>query len=107
EQEAELASKHTLCLSLHEQHQGALQRISTRSLLELFKFHRMRWDKFWEGMGWDAGYRKRGNSADGLVWTALVWQMFSDMDARTSGDRPCSMETKEWPEKEVCSSEKC
>lgn len=33
--------------------------------------------------------------------------MFSDMDARTSGDRPFSMEIKEWPEKEVCWSEKC
>ncbi|PBK65357.1 hypothetical protein ARMSODRAFT_1022462 [Armillaria solidipes] len=58
-------------------------------------------------MAWDAGYRERGNSVDGSVWIALVWQMFSDLDARTSGDRPCSMEIKEWPEKEVCWSEKC
>lgn len=50
-----------------EQHHEALQRISTRSLVELFKFHRKRWDKFWEGVAWDAGYRERGNSVDGSV----------------------------------------
>ncbi|KAK0185330.1 hypothetical protein F5146DRAFT_1125283 [Armillaria mellea] len=50
EEEAELASKHTLSLSLHEeQHQEALRRISTRLLVKLFKFHRKRRDIFFGG----------------------------------------------------------
>ncbi len=77
------------------------------SLVKLFAFHRKWWDEFGEGMERDAGYRECGNSVDGSVWTALVWQMFSDMDAGTPGVRPFSMEIKEWSEKEVCWSEKC
>ncbi|KAK0467622.1 hypothetical protein IW261DRAFT_1598164 [Armillaria novae-zelandiae] len=51
EEEAELASKHTLDLSLHEeQHQEALRRIPTRALVKLFKFHRKRRDAFRAGM---------------------------------------------------------
>ncbi|PBK80024.1 hypothetical protein ARMGADRAFT_950105, partial [Armillaria gallica] len=107
EQEAELASKYTLCLSLYEgQHQNVLRRILTCSLVKLFAFHRKWWDEFGEDIEWDAGYRECGNSVDVSVWTALVWKIFSDMDARTPGVRPFSMEIKEWPEKDVCWPEK-
>ncbi len=56
--------------------------------MKLFALYRKWWDEFGEGMERDAGYRECGYSVDGSVWTALVWQMFSDMDARTSGVRP-------------------
>ncbi|KAK0209336.1 hypothetical protein DFS33DRAFT_527004 [Desarmillaria ectypa] len=108
EEEARLASKHTLCLSLHEeQHQEALQQISTRPLMKLFKFHRKRRDEFRKGMEWDARCRRCDNPADGSVWTALVWKMFWEMDVRPSGDMLCSLEIEEWPEMDACLSEKC
>ncbi len=107
EEEAELASKHTLSLSLHEeQHQEALQRISTRSLAKLFKFHRKRRDDLQTSMESDATCRGCGNSVHGSALTALVWKMFWEMDARP-GDRLCSLEIEEWPEMETCLSEKC
>ncbi|KAK0467590.1 hypothetical protein IW261DRAFT_1295384, partial [Armillaria novae-zelandiae] len=47
DEEAELASKHMLDLSLHEeQHQEALRRIPMRALVRLFNFHRQRRDAF-------------------------------------------------------------
>ncbi|KAK0479841.1 hypothetical protein EDD18DRAFT_1113773 [Armillaria luteobubalina] len=53
DEEAELASRHTLDLSLHqEQHQEALRRIPVRALVKLFKFHRKCRDEFQEGGGW-------------------------------------------------------
>ncbi|KAK0185340.1 hypothetical protein F5146DRAFT_1144540 [Armillaria mellea] len=108
EEEAELASKHTLSLSLHEeQHEEALRRISTRSLVKLFKFHRKRRDEFRVGMEGDARCGGCGNSVDGSAWTALVWKMFWEMDARPSGDRLCSLEIEEWPEMETCLLQKC
>ncbi|KAK0450462.1 uncharacterized protein EV420DRAFT_736563 [Desarmillaria tabescens] len=108
EEEVALASKHTLSLSLNdEQHQEALQRIPTRSLVKLFKFHRKRRDEFQKGMEWDARCGGCDRSVDGSVWVALVWKMFWDMDARPSGDRLCSLEIEEWPEMEACLSEKC
>ncbi|KAK0185339.1 hypothetical protein F5146DRAFT_203138 [Armillaria mellea] len=108
EEEAELASKHTLSLSLHEeQHQEALRRISTRSLVKLFKFHRKRRDEFRVGMEGDARCGGCDNSVDGSAWTALVWKMFWEMDARPSGDRLCSLEIEEWPEMETCLLQRC
>ncbi len=80
---------YTLCLSLYEErHQKALQRTLTRSLVKLCAFNRKWWDEFGEDIERDAGYRECGNSVDRSVWTVLVWQMFSDMDARTPGVRP-------------------
>ncbi|KAG7439355.1 uncharacterized protein BT62DRAFT_925865 [Guyanagaster necrorhizus] len=108
EEEAELASKHTLSLSLHEeQYQEALQRIPTRSLVKLFKLHRKRRDEFQMGMAWDASCKGCGESVDGSAWTALVWKMFWEMDAKSSGDRLCSLEVEEWPEMLACSEVKC
>ncbi|KAK0218530.1 hypothetical protein EDD85DRAFT_990213 [Armillaria nabsnona] len=105
EEEAELASKHTLSLFLHEeQHQEALQRISTRSLVKLFKYHRKRRDGFRAGMEYDARCRGCGNSVGGSAWTAKI---FWEMDTRPSGDRLCSLEIEEWPEMETCLLEKC
>ncbi|KAK0207273.1 hypothetical protein IW262DRAFT_664644 [Armillaria fumosa] len=108
EEEAELASKHTLDLSLHEeQHQEALRRIPTRALVRLFKFHRKRRDEFRVGMEGDARCGGCGLAVDGSAWCALVWKMFWEMDARPSGDRLCSLEIKEWEEMESCLLQKC
>ncbi|KAK0207275.1 hypothetical protein IW262DRAFT_664830 [Armillaria fumosa] len=74
EEEAELASKHTLELSLHEeQHEEALRRIRTRALVRLFKFHRKRRDEFRVGMEDNARCGSCGNSVDELGgWVAVV-----------------------------------
>ncbi|KAK0491704.1 hypothetical protein EDD18DRAFT_1109457 [Armillaria luteobubalina] len=51
EEEAELASRHTLELSLHEeQYQERLRWIPMCALVRLFKFHRKRRDEFQVGM---------------------------------------------------------
>ncbi|KAK0479847.1 hypothetical protein EDD18DRAFT_845079 [Armillaria luteobubalina] len=110
EEEAELAPRHTLELSLHEeQYQEVLRRIPTRALVKLFKFHRKRRDEFrasmqGEGEGKCAGC---GKAVDGEAWAALVWKMFWEMDARPSGERLCSLEIEEWEEMERCLGEKC
>ncbi|KAK0207271.1 hypothetical protein IW262DRAFT_664556 [Armillaria fumosa] len=108
EVEAELASKHTLELSLHEeQHQDALRRIPTRALVKLFKFHRKRRDEFRIGMENDARCAGCGNAVDGSAWSALVWRMFWEMDTRPSGDKLCSLEIEEWEQMESCLLQKC
>ncbi|KAK0479836.1 hypothetical protein EDD18DRAFT_1113768 [Armillaria luteobubalina] len=87
EEQAELASRHALELSLHEeQHQEALRQIPMCALVRLFKFHQKRQDEF---------------------RAALVWRMFWEMDARPSGERLCSLEVEEWEETERCLGEKC
>ncbi|KAK0491696.1 hypothetical protein EDD18DRAFT_1080328 [Armillaria luteobubalina] len=104
--EAELASKHTLELSLHEE---ALRRIPTRPLVRLFKFHRKRRDEFRVGMQGEGHVACAGcgKAVDGEAWAALVWKMFWEMDARPSGERLCSLEIEEWEEMERCLGEKC
>ncbi|KAK0467620.1 hypothetical protein IW261DRAFT_1058773 [Armillaria novae-zelandiae] len=110
-EEAELASKHTLDLSLHEeQHQEALRRIPTRALVKLFKFHRKRRDAFRSGMAAEGEERRCagcGEAVGGAGWAALVWRMFWEMDARPSGEGLCSLEVEEWDEMERCLGERC
>ncbi|KAK0466600.1 hypothetical protein IW261DRAFT_1426741 [Armillaria novae-zelandiae] len=111
EEEAELASKHTLSLSLYEeQHQQALRLIPTRALVKLFKFHRKRRDAFRSGMAGEGGEGRCGGYRDavgGAGWAALVWRMFWEMDARPSGEGLCSLEVEEWDEMERCLGERC
>ncbi|KAK0485552.1 hypothetical protein EDD18DRAFT_1083221, partial [Armillaria luteobubalina] len=110
EEEAEIASRHTLELSLHEeQHQEALRRIPTPALVKLFKFHRKRRDEFRVGMQGEGHLMCAGcgKAVGAEAWAALVWRMFWEMDARPSGDRLCSLEIEEWEEMERCLGEKC
>ncbi|KAK0497492.1 hypothetical protein EDD18DRAFT_155917 [Armillaria luteobubalina] len=105
EEEAELASRHTLELSLHEeQHQEALRRIPTRALVKLFKFHQKRRDEFRVGMQGEGHVMCAGcgKAVDREAWAALVWRMFWEMVARPSGERLCSLESEEWDEIERC-----
>ncbi|KAK0491698.1 hypothetical protein EDD18DRAFT_1109451 [Armillaria luteobubalina] len=108
-EEAELASKYALELSLHEeQYQEALQQIPARALVKLFKFHPKQCDEFRVGMLREghvvcAGC---GKVVVGEVWAALVWNMFWEMDARPSGERLCSLEVEEWEETGRCVGEK-
>ncbi|KAK0479851.1 hypothetical protein EDD18DRAFT_1440591 [Armillaria luteobubalina] len=110
DEEAELASKHMLELSLHEeQHQEALQQIPTRVLVKLFKLHRKQWDEFQASMQGEGHVACAGcgKAVDGEVWAVLVWKMFWEMDARPSGERLCSLGIEEWEEMERCLGEKC
>ncbi|KAK0466621.1 hypothetical protein IW261DRAFT_1113704 [Armillaria novae-zelandiae] len=66
-EEAELVSKHTLDLSLHEeQHQEVLRRIPTRALVRLFKFHRKRRDAFRAGMAGEGAERRCGGCGEAV-----------------------------------------
>ncbi|KAK0462137.1 hypothetical protein IW261DRAFT_1348466 [Armillaria novae-zelandiae] len=111
DEEAELASRHTLDLSLHDElHQEALRRILTRALVKLFKFHRKRRDAFRAGMAAEGEERRCGGCGEalgGAGWAALVWRMFWEMDTRPSGEGLCSLEVEEWDEMERCLGERC
>ncbi|KAK0485534.1 hypothetical protein EDD18DRAFT_699095 [Armillaria luteobubalina] len=111
EEEAELASRYTLELSLHEeQHEEALRRIPTRALVKLFKFHRKRRDEChvsMQGEGHTVMCAECGKTVGGETWAALVWKMFWEMDVSPSGERLCSLEIEEWEEMERCLGEKC
>ncbi|KAK0462132.1 hypothetical protein IW261DRAFT_1348480, partial [Armillaria novae-zelandiae] len=111
DEEAELASRHTLELSLHEeQHQGELRRIPTHALVRLFKFHRKRRDAFRAGMAGEGAERRCGGCGEavaGAGWAALVWRMFWEMDAQPSGEGVCSLHVEEWEEMERCFGERC
>ncbi|KAK0491701.1 hypothetical protein EDD18DRAFT_1358477 [Armillaria luteobubalina] len=110
EEQAELASRHALKLSLHEeQHQEVLRRIPMCALVRLFKFHRKRQDEFRVGMQGEGHVTCAvcGEAVDEEAWAALLWRMFWEIDARPSGERLCSLEVKEWEETERCFGEKC
>ncbi|KAK0462129.1 hypothetical protein IW261DRAFT_199849 [Armillaria novae-zelandiae] len=107
EEEAELASKHALDLSLHEeQHQEALRPIQTCVLVRLFKFHRKRRDAFRAGMAGES-MERRCAAVGGEAWAVLMWRMFWEMNPRPSGEGLCSLEVEEWEEMERCLGERC
>ncbi|KAK0466614.1 hypothetical protein IW261DRAFT_1683522 [Armillaria novae-zelandiae] len=106
DEEAELASKNTHELSLHEeQHQEALRRIPTRALVRLCKFHPKRRDEFRTGMAGEGAERRCGGCGEtvgGEAWATLLWRMFWEMDTRPLGEGLCSLEVEEWDEMERC-----
>ncbi|KAK0486733.1 hypothetical protein EDD18DRAFT_1292630 [Armillaria luteobubalina] len=110
DEEADLASRYRLELSLHdEQHQEALRRIPTCALVRLFKFHRKRRDEFRVGMRGEGLVMcvGCGKVVDAEAWAALLWRMFWEIYASPSRDRLCSLEVEEWEEMERCLGQKC
>ncbi|ESK88388.1 hypothetical protein Moror_14774 [Moniliophthora roreri MCA 2997] len=118
EHEMKLASEHTLNLDLFgQEHQPALQRLPSRSLLALFNLHRARRDKL-KGYLDDPNVFHAGNlpvrqcdkcfsEVDNSPWRELKARIFWEMDKNCRGDGIGSWEMEEWPETVACWSARC
>lgn len=111
--EARLASKHTLALCLYDaQHQPTLQRLSAQSLLALFAFHRQRRDEFKRFLDTDEAFSAGngdhfpcpscGDETDDHTWRELKARIFLEMDRRPLGDTLSGLDMEEWPEAIAC-----
>ncbi|KDR71885.1 hypothetical protein GALMADRAFT_213710 [Galerina marginata CBS 339.88] len=118
DEEAKLASTHTLTLDLYEEVNGpALERISTGRLMTVFRLHRERRDLFKSLIDSDdlfeAGNSGRyvcpgcGEQMSNHTWRELKARMFMEMDRRPLGDTLCSLEMEEWAEATACWEAKC
>ncbi|KAJ8462412.1 hypothetical protein ONZ45_g9201 [Pleurotus djamor] len=118
EEEAKLASKHTLALSLYdEQNQELLQRIPAKDLLALLNLHRRRRDDIKRMLDSDPLFdignsdprfcRECGERLYNHTWRELKIRMFMEMDKKPLGDMVGSLEMEEWPEAQACWSAKC
>jgi hypothetical protein len=116
--EARIASRCTLTFDLFdEENQEALQQVSSRDLLLLLHFHRLRRDRFKEmldtGEAFEAGNSKErfckacGITVSNHTWRELKWRMLSEMDRRPAGDTLLSLDMEEWPEAVACWEAKC
>ncbi|KAF8901333.1 hypothetical protein CPB84DRAFT_1777587 [Gymnopilus junonius] len=118
DEEAQLASTHTLTLNLYDNcNRTQLETISSIRLMTLFRLHRDRRDKF-KALIDSNGLFAAGNSARYLcpgcgeqlsnhTWRDLKSRMFVEMDRRPLGDTLCSLEMEEWPEAIACWEAKC
>lgn len=118
EEEAKLASKHSLTLSIYDkEHQAILQRIPPKPLLTLLNFHRRRRDEFKALIDsqeqFNAGNSNPnhcsgcGHEVDNHTWRELKTAMVSEMDRRPLGDTLVGMEMDAWPEAVACWGAKC
>lgn len=118
DEEAQLASTQTLMLDLyHETYRPALERISSRALMTLFRLHRDRRDEFKRLIDsdstFDAGNAQRyqcsgcGEDLSNHTWRELKTRMFLEMDRRPSGDTLCGLDMEEWPEAIACWEAQC
>lgn len=118
EEEAKIASTHTLTLSLYDDiHQGQLQRLASKDLMTLFHFHRRRRDEFKTfvdseepfnaGNGTQCFCAGCGEEMDNHTWRELKSRMFAEMDRRPLGDTLIGLDMEEWPESVSCWNAKC
>ncbi|KDQ33704.1 hypothetical protein PLEOSDRAFT_1087921 [Pleurotus ostreatus PC15] len=118
EEEAKLASRYTLALSLYdEEHQELLQRLPSKDVLALLGLHRKRRDEFKRLLDtetvFDAGNsdprfcRECGERLDNHTWRELKIRMFMEMDRRPLGDIVGGLDMEEWPEAQACWNAKC
>jgi hypothetical protein len=117
EEEAKLASKHTLALSIYDKkHAAVLDRIPVAYLMRLLRLHRERVAKFKEHVTRDDGcfgvhqcpccHQKTNASTIGR----LVSLMVSEMDQQPSGQQLLAGKWKQWPaykEGQSCSARYC
>jgi hypothetical protein len=104
EEEARLASKYSLRLSLHDnEHTKILDRIPTAYILRLFRLHRSRRDEFKTHVTRDNGcfgiqncpycHQCVQNSALGHLTNLIIWEM----DRHPAGNELLEGRWKEWP----------
>lgn len=112
EEEAKLAPTYTLKLSLYDTSlRSQLESLSSADLLTLFRFHRLRRDKFESSInsretfpaGNNPAYLCPGchRSLDNRSWREFKTKMLSEMDRRPSGDWFSGLEMREWPEEQA------
>ncbi|KAF8152384.1 hypothetical protein B0H34DRAFT_643531, partial [Crassisporium funariophilum] len=118
EEEAQLASTHTLAMNLYgDEHRASLERVSSHHLLVLLRFHRRRRDEF-KNMVDGEGMFEAGNATRYLcvgctkevsnhTWREFKSRMFCEMDRRPLGDTLVGLEMEEWAEATACWSAKC
>lgn len=118
DEEARLASTQTLTLDLyHDTYRSALERISSRGLMALFRLHRARRDGFKRLMDSESSFGT-ANSEQYLcvgcserlsnhTWRELKIRMFLEMDRRPLGDTLCGLDMEEWPEAVACWEAQC
>ena len=115
-EEAKLASRLTLTLSIHDKkYETTLKRLSSPYLLKLMNLHRTRITKF-RGLIDSNEYFERGNHKphcdcgerdDTKFWWKLKATMTAEMDKRPMGDTLLGGQFQEWPEATVCWDAKC
>ncbi|KAF9001123.1 hypothetical protein BDQ17DRAFT_1358788 [Cyathus striatus] len=117
EEESQIASSHTLSLSLYEKkHEPQLASLTAKDLMALLGLHRRRRDEFKKAIDGDlfnAGNAVKysctgcGEEVDNHPWRELKARMFLEMDWRPLGDTICALDMEEWPEAVACWSAKC
>ncbi|THU88567.1 hypothetical protein K435DRAFT_830530 [Dendrothele bispora CBS 962.96] len=124
EEEAKIASTHTLKLNLHDEHwEKTLSSLGVGSLLRLLRLHRSRRDKMKEMLDditlFNAG--NSGNPTTGEVpscmscgmtidhheWREFKSKVFWEMDRCAAADVIGSVEMEDWPETVACWAAKC
>src|ERR1700734_1291406 len=111
EDEAKLASKHSLVLSIHDdEHAAILERIPTPYVLRLFRLHRVRRDEFKKHVTRDHGCfgiehcpycgESFQKSPVAVLMNLIIWEM----DRRPAGDGLLDGQWKEWP---MCKGCRC
>jgi len=104
EEEAKLASKYSLRLSLHDnEHATILDRIPTTFILRLLRLHRLRRDEFKKHVTRDNGcfgiqncpycHERVQNSALEHLMNLMIWEM----DRHPAGNELLEGQWKEWP----------
>ncbi|KAJ6494252.1 hypothetical protein C8R45DRAFT_824731 [Mycena sanguinolenta] len=115
EDEARIASRGTLVLSLcDEVHNELLRRLPTRDLMTLLGLHRRRRDtldtllKTKVNMAAVSGACAAcGLQGDNYLWREYRARIFTEMDIRALGDTVIGSAVDEWPEALACWSAKC
>ncbi|KAF8808802.1 hypothetical protein BYT27DRAFT_7188275 [Phlegmacium glaucopus] len=120
DEEAQLASTHTLSLNLYDsEHRPKLERLTSNHLMALLRLHRFRRNEFKRLLDNDpvfdsgntVGVRCTGSNCEEEVnnyaWRELKVMMFMEMDRRPRGDTLTGLEMEAWPEAISCWGAKC
>lgn len=119
DEEAQLASTHTLSLNLYDkEHRPKLERLTSQNLMTLLRLHRLRRNEFIRLLDNDPAF-DGGNTVGAPcgpscaeevshhLWRELKVRMFMEMDRRPRGDTLVGLEMEEWPEAIACWGAKC
>lgn len=116
QQEAQMASRYTLTLDLHDPAQrSSLNKLGTDALLNLFQLHHDRRETLRRRLddppfvsdGRDRTCSNCGQVVDYHTWRELKYVVILELDKRPSGDTVCSEEFSEWPAARACWDARC
>jgi BTB/POZ domain len=115
ESEAKFASTQTLTYNLHDpEYRPLLQRLGTKSILDLFELHRTRRERLRQRLD-DPPFVSGGMSTchacgmliDYHTWRELKYKIILEMDVRPLGDTIIDNGLLEWAESRACWLAKC